>query len=347
MEVELRTSRIWLLCALAAGVVIGAWFVPSLLQVFFVLFAGVLFATFLTRVTVLLAQRTGLRYGAAYSIVIATLLLLFGGTVYYMGSQIANQVSKLVEAVSRASSEVGSRYELQGWWDQLGKLGRNGQASWAASQAVSTATSAAWSTLTVLGGAVLIAFLGFYFALQADRYREGFVALFHPRTRDRVRELLDRAATRLWRWTLGRLVGMVVIGGFSAVGLWAMGIPLAFTLGVLAGLLNFIPNVGPFIAGVPAVLLGLQQGTNVAVYVLVYYFFLQFVESYFLTPLIDQHQVSIPPGLMLSAQLLLGVLAGLLGLLLATPLTVLTVILVKELHVYGDDVSGAIEHRDA
>ena len=126
---------------------------------------------------------------------------------------------------------------------------------------------------------------------------------------------------------------MAVIGVCTGAGLWLLGIPLPLTLAVLAGIMNFVPNIGPIIAGVPAVLLGLQQGTNVALYVLLFYFLLQFAESYFLTPLIDQHQVSIPPGLMLSAQLVLGVIAGFLGLLLATPLTVLAMILVNDLVV--------------
>jgi predicted PurR-regulated permease PerM len=78
-----------------------------------------------------------------------------------------------------------------------------------------------------------------------------------------------------------------VIGVASTTGLWLMGIPLPVTLGVLAGLLNFVPNIGPIIAGVPAVLFGLQQGVDVALYVLAFYFLLQFAESYFLTPLID------------------------------------------------------------
>jgi len=333
MEAELRTSRSWLLIAAAIGVLIGAWFVPSLLQVFLVLFAGMLFGNFLTQLSARLARTVKLSYGAAYAIVIIALLILIGGTIYYMGSRIADQINKLLHELNQASSQVESKLKVQSWWQQLMRFGPDGQPSWAADKAVSTATSAAWLALSFAGSALLVGFLGFYFALQPHLYREGFLALFKRQARGQVRTILDQSATRLWWWCLGRLVGMTVIGVASSIGLWLLGVPLPITLGVLAGLLNFIPNIGPIIAGIPAVLLALQQGTNVAIYVLVFYFLLQFVESYFLTPLIDQHQVSIPPGLMLSAQLLLGVLAGFFGLLLATPLTVLAVILVNELHV--------------
>lgn len=336
MEVGLRANRVWLLIAGAAGLIVGAWFVPSLLRVFLILFAGMLLGNFLTQLSSRIAHLGNISYGAAYTIVICTVLIIVSGTMYYMGSQIADQVNEFLLELNEASTQVESQLQLQNWWKQLRGLEGEGQSAWAANKAVSTATTAAWSTLSVLGSALIIAFLGFYFALQPQVYREGFTKLFKRKSRDQVRTILDKAAVRLWRWVLGRLIGILVIGVASSIGLWLMGIPLPITLGVLAGLLNFIPNVGPIIAGIPAVLFGLQQGMYVAGYVLIFYFLLQFVESYFLTPFIDQHQVSIPPGLMLSAQLLLGVLAGFLGLLLATPLTVLAVILVNELHVEKD-----------
>jgi predicted PurR-regulated permease PerM len=333
MEVEVRTSRVWLLIAAAVGIVIGAWFVPSLLQVFLVIFAGMLFGNFLAQLSSVVMRAANIRYGAAYTIVIILLLAIVGGTMYYMGHRITFQVNILLEQLNQASSHVESQLGLQNWWQQFSRIAPQVRPAWAADKAVSTATSAAWSALNVVGGALLFAFLGFYFALQPQLYREGFLALFRPSARGRARTILEQSARRLWWWVLGRLIGMAVIGVATSIGLWLIGIPLAITLGVLAGLMNFVPNIGPIIAGIPAVLFGLQQGTNIAIYVLVFYFLLQFLESYFLTPFIDQHQVAIPPGLMLSTQLLLGVLAGFLGLLLATPLTVLAVILVNELHV--------------
>jgi predicted PurR-regulated permease PerM len=333
MEVEVRTSRVWLLIAAAVGILIGAWFVPSLLQVFLVIFAGMLFGNFLAQLTSVVMRAAKIRYGTAYTIVIVLLLAIVGGTMYYMGHRITFQVNILLEQLNQASSEVESQLGLQNGWQQFSRLAPQVRPAWAADKAVSTATSAAWSALNVVGGALLIAFLGFYFALQPHLYREGFLALFRRSARGRARTILEQSTMRLWWWVLGRLIGMAVIGVATSIGLWLIGIPLAITLGVLAGLMNFVPNIGPIIAGIPAVLFGLQQGTDMAIYVLVFYVFLQFLESYFLTPSIDQHQVAIPPGLMLSAQLLLGVLAGFLGLLLATPLTVLAVILVNELHV--------------
>jgi predicted PurR-regulated permease PerM len=323
-----QRGPIWIVAALAL-VVAGAWLVSYLFQALLVIFAGLLLGVFLAKLTSRVSTATGLRYGVAYGLVVAILAAVLGGSVYFMGNRIVNQVGQLADALTQASNDLSARLEQQDWWRRLSQLNR--ERSWLASGAVATAKIATLTTVSVAVTAALMMFLGLYFALQPQRYRDGFVSLFHEATQPRVRHVLDTAGNRLWRWMLGRLVGMVVIGTGSAAGLWLLGVPLPATLGALAGLLNVIPNFGPFLAGIPAVLLALQQGTNVAMYIFLYYFALQLLESYLLTPFIDQHQVSLPPGLTLSAQLLFGVLAGVLGLLLATPLTVVAVTLIQEL----------------
>jgi predicted PurR-regulated permease PerM len=126
---------------------------------------------------------------------------------------------------------------------------------------------------------------------------------------------------------------MAIIGIGSGVGLWVIGIPLPVTQGVLAGILNFVLNLGPLLSSVPPILFGLQQGGTTAFYVAGFYFVLQFVESYLVTPLINQRQVQLPPALTLSAQLLMGMTAGFLGLLLATPLCAVASVVTRELYV--------------
>jgi predicted PurR-regulated permease PerM len=327
-----RSERrpIWIVGALAL-LLAGAWLVSYLFQALLVIFAGLLLGVFLAKLTARVSSATGLRYGVAYGLVVAALAALLGGSFYFMGNRIANQVGQLADALTHASNDLTVRLEQQEWWRPLSQFNR--ERSWLASEAVATARVATLTTLSVAVTTALMMFLGLYFALQPERYRNGFMSLFDKTARTRVRHVLDTMGSRLWRWMLGRLVGMIVIGVGSTAGLWLLGVPLPATLGALAGLLNFIPNFGPFLAGIPAVLLALQQGTSVAFYVLLFYFGLQFLESYLLTPYIDQHQVSLPPGLTLSAQLLFGALAGVLGLLLATPLTVVLVTLVQELHV--------------
>ena len=142
----------------------------------------------------------------------------------------------------------------------------------------------------------------------------------------------------LWHWLGGRFGLMILNGGLTALGLWLLGVPLAPTLGLIAGLLNFVPNFGPWIAAVPAVLIAFLQSPQQALYVALLYLILQSIDAYLLTPLVDRKSVELPPVLTITAQVLLGLAFGFIGLLLASPLTAAAMILVQKLYV--EDVIG-------
>jgi predicted PurR-regulated permease PerM len=327
------TKRVWLVVAIVTAVTLALAALTSLLTGMLVLFAGALFGIFLNQASRGLAQLTSLPYGVALGIAVFVLLTLAGGTAYFMGSRISQQAVEFSTQFDQASEQLRARLEQQEWLQWLNRQAGRGRQSLVPSNILSKAGTTVLTAASVIGGVILVAFLGFYFALQPDKYHAGIVALFPPQARPRAVEVLHQIAKSLWWWCLGRLAAMVLIGIGSAVGLWIIGIPLPATLGVMAGLLNFIPNLGPLIASIPPLLFGLQQGAATALYVAGFYLVLQFVESYFVTPLIDQQQVNLPPALVLSAQLLAGMLAGLLGLLLATPLAAAIFILVREVYV--------------
>ncbi len=194
------------------------------------------------------------------------------------------------------------------------------------------------STLGIAANIVLVAFIGLYLAVAPGTYITGLLRLFPKQRRARMTGVLESVGETLRRWLVGRAILMVVNGVLTAVGLWLLGIPLALTLGVIAGLLNFVPNIGPIIAGVPAVLIAWTVGPMPALYVLLLYIALQSLDGYVLTPLIQQRTVSLAPALTMTAQLLFGVLAGTMGLLLATPLTAAAMVFVRKL--YLEDVLG-------
>jgi predicted PurR-regulated permease PerM len=133
------------------------------------------------------------------------------------------------------------------------------------------------------------------------------------------------------------------------IGMWALGLPIPITLGLISGTLTFIPNFGPILSAVPQILLALTQSPMLAVYVLAFHTGLQFIESYFVTPLIQQHQVRLPAVMIIMAQVLMGALTGILGLIFATPLFAAGMVLVKELYlrdVLGDDDAARFEGID-
>jgi predicted PurR-regulated permease PerM len=197
---------------------------------------------------------------------------------------------------------------------------------------VSQLTGLASSTFGAVINILVVFIIGIYLASQPDLYARGLHRLVPVGYRDRLGE--------------GRFGLMIINGALTALGLWILRVPLAFTLGVLTGTLNFIPNFGPWIAAIPAVLIAFMQGPRQGVSVAVLYLVLQSLDGYLLTPLVDRKSVELPPVLTITAQVLLGVPFGFVGILLASPLTAVAMILVKMLYVedlLGDRVLVEVE----
>ncbi len=325
------TRRIWIAASIVAIVVVGLWLFTSLFQSILILFAGIILAVFLTQLSHGLSSLTSLKYQHAFGIVVVTFLIVMFGGGYLMGNQIVEQIGKLSKELQSAGDYLLSRIDNNPQLKEM--VESNGRSSSMARQLFSTVQRTVSLTISALGGFFLFLFLGFYFAFQSQLYQGGIRLLFPDQIHDRYDEICDRLYQSLWKWMLGRLFSMVVITIGSIVGLYFLNIPVPITLGVLAGLLTFIPNFGPILAAIPPMLIGLQQGVDVSIYVAIYYTSLQFVESYLLTPFVAEHQVALPPVITLSCQLVFGTLAGVLGILLAEPLAVVTMILVQELYL--------------
>jgi predicted PurR-regulated permease PerM len=155
--------------------------------------------------------------------------------------------------------------------------------------------------------------------------------------------LLDALARTLRRWMLGRIASMTVVGCVTSLGLWLIGIPLALSLGMLAGALGFIPNIGPIVSSVPALLIAAAFGLPHVGYVIALYLGVNLIDGYVLTPWIQKRSVATPAALVLVAQLVFGALWGILGLMLAVPLLACLLVIVRKLYV--EDVLESSERR--
>jgi predicted PurR-regulated permease PerM len=180
---------------------------------------------------------------------------------------------------------------------------------------------------------VIILFVGLFIAFDPQTYVNGFLRLFRPAYRPQVEELLHDIAGSLKQWMLGRLIDMGVVGSLTVIGLWSLGIPLAISLSVIAALLTIIPNLGPILSVAPAFLVAFSQGFHMALYVVLLYIGVQTVESYLIIPFVQQKAVHIPPALLLIAQILFGLMAGTLGLIVAAPIVATLMVLVNRLYV--------------
>jgi predicted PurR-regulated permease PerM len=193
----------------------------------------------------------------------------------------------------------------------------------------------ATGTFGAVADAVIVLVVGLYFAAEPKLYRRGLIKLTPPSARHRIGAALDAVVAALKRWLLGQGVAMLAIGLMTGIGLWALGIPMALGLAILAGVLEFVPYIGPFLAAVPAVLIAFALSPLDALYVLLLYWGIQQVENWALVPLIQKWSVELPPALAILSLVIFGVLFGVPGIIVAAPLMIVVMILVQKLYIEG------------
>ena len=189
------------------------------------------------------------------------------------------------------------------------------------------------STLGVLAGVLIILFLAIYIGADPDLYHRGLMQLFPRRARDRAGEVFSAMAMVLRRWLVTQLIAMVVIGTVTTIVLLILDVKAAFALGILAGLLEFIPTVGPILSAVPAVAMGFLDSPEKALYVAIAFWAIQFAENHLLIPLLMKGGVDAPPVLTILSQALMAMVFGFLGLMCAVPILAATMVAVKMLYV--------------
>lgn len=328
--------RIWTVAGIAVSVLLVSalvWFgYPILLLVY----AGLLLALALSVPAGWLSRHSFLNQRGALVAVMVSLILLFAGFALKFSMSLTREINQLVQVLPESMSGL-EHWLRQSWLGDYAITQIERETSLAGvfrhwSPQVTTLFS---TTLGSLLNVAVVFFIGLFVAFEPSRYRQGLMRLVRPAWRARTSALLSDASHRLTWWLLGRLASMSVVGGLSGVGLWLLGVPMAFTLGLLAGLLSFIPYLGPVLSAVPALLVAFSQSPVAMLHVAVLYLVIQFLESYLITPLIQLEAVSIPPALLLVVQLWLGLFAGLVGLLMAEPLVVVGMVVVQRLYVEG------------
>jgi predicted PurR-regulated permease PerM len=205
------------------------------------------------------------------------------------------------------------------------------------------------STFAVFAGIILIVFLAIYIAAEPDVYHGGLMHLFPHHARKRAGEVLSAMATVLRKWLVTQLIAMLVIGTITTVILLLLDVKAAFALGAIAGLLEFVPTIGPLLSAIPAVAMGFLDSPDKALAVAIAYGAIQFLENHLLIPLLMKGGVNIPPALTVVSQALMALLFGFLGLMVAVPLLAAILVPVKMLYVegvVGDDMEVLPEEGD-
>jgi predicted PurR-regulated permease PerM len=206
------------------------------------------------------------------------------------------------------------------------------------------------STFAVFAGLLLIVFLAIYIGADPDLYHRGLMHLFPHHARKRAGEVLSAMALVLRKWLVTQLIAMFVIGTITTIVLLALNVKAAFALGALAGLLEFVPTIGPLLSAIPAVAMGFLDSPDKALAVAIAYGAIQFLENHILIPLLMKGGVNLPPALTIVSQALMALVFGFLGLMVAVPLVAAVIVPVKMLYVegvVGDDVTVLPEEEHA
>ncbi|PEN07008.1 AI-2E family transporter [Longimonas halophila] len=336
------TKRVLIAGATVLGFVLLALILQRVASVLLLIFAGILLAVFLDSLTSLVQARIGLARGWCLGLVVLLLGLAFAASGWFAGPPINDQINRLGERIPSAIERIQATVAQYEWVRSflLGPSG-SGQGISFSGQAMSFVAGGITNTIGALASGLVVLIIGLYAAATPSVYIDGAIRLLPPARRSRGREVVRALGKALRWWLLGRIASMAIVGALTAVGLWIAGIPLAFVLGLIAALLSFVPYIGPIASVVPAALVALADSPNKVLYVLVIYWAVQLLESYLITPLIQERAVSLPPAVLISAQVIIGILAGAIGVLMATPLAVVLIVLIQMLYVadtLGDSV---------
>ena len=327
---SLRPFVARLLTVLAVAVLaVAAWKLSDLLLL---LFGALLISLALRAGAESLARVTPMPAAWGVPVVMLLVLAVLAGAGWLTGDRVASQFVELARKLPAAAAGVEDWVDRQPWAEALLTMGTKGDAP---SGLLAKLGGLASSLLGGLGGLVVILIVAVYLAVDPHSYRHGIVLLFPVTMRGRTDLVLGELAVSLRNWLVGQAIAMVSIGALTTVGLALLGNPLALSLGLLAGLLEFIPFVGPFLAAVPAVLIALSVAPMDALWTVLLYLAIQQFEGQVVMPLIQLRMVALPPVVAVAATVGMGVLFGVPGVLFATPLVVVLLVLVRRVYVEG------------
>ncbi|MBI1179740.1 MAG: AI-2E family transporter [Alphaproteobacteria bacterium] len=312
------------------GLVAFALLLWELRRLLVLVFGAILVAVIFRALAAPLHRHARLPQGLALAIAIALLAAFVGGVSWMLGAQISQQVATILDKIGswqQIVASIGGHDLVEHVKEWVSHTLANG------GSAVSSVSTILFSLGNGLVDILVSLAAGIYLASQPEPYLRGFVKLFPRERRPLAEEVLDDAGRALRLWLLGQLVAMLVVGTLTGLGYWAIGLPSALTLGLLAGILEFIPLLGPLLAAIPALLLALSHSADLALWTLGLYIVVQQLEGHIITPLVQQYAVDVPAALLLFVILGGGVLFGAIWIILAAPLTVVGFVLVKRLYV--------------
>ncbi|MFP4008404.1 MAG: AI-2E family transporter [Spirulinaceae cyanobacterium] len=317
------------------GLLIALYILWQLQQLLLLIFCAVVLATALNRLVLWFQRRKLARNSAVWLTLIFCLLfaILF---VWLVIPPFFEQFQRLLELIPRAFKRLSLEIailenRLPPFVPDLPNLAQ------VTAQLPPLITNILGNFLTIFSTSfntllqfLLVLVLTLMMLFSPQPYRQGFLRLFPSFYRRRADYILTQSEIALGNWLSGMVINCLFIGIASGLGLWLLRVPLVLVHALLAGVLNFIPNIGPLLSAIFPVTIALLDDPWKIIAVLILYFAIQNIESYWLSPTVMANKVSLLPAVTLTAQIFFAKTFGLLGLMLALPLTVVAKTWIEE-----------------
>ncbi|MBA3237219.1 MAG: AI-2E family transporter [Parachlamydiaceae bacterium] len=269
-------------------VLLVAWYV---IDVLLLTFAGVLLAIFLRTLNNFLSKKGHLSDSVSMTLVLGGLITAIVLVIELIAPTISNQMEILFNEIpvawiklKQALSSSLNLKSIASIYEEINLHQFLPQAKNVLAQTVNFFST----TFGLVGSILVFLFIGISLAYDPNTYTQGFLKFIPLNKREKAKATLDSLATTLSWWLFGKILSMVIVGVLTSIGLWMLGVPLALTLGLLAAILTFIPNLGPILSAIPAILIAIVQSPTIALYVIILYVVIQTLESYILTPVIQK-----------------------------------------------------------
>ncbi len=330
-ELKFEAQRAFVWAAVIGTIMLAVYISQSLL----VIFGAMVAASIIDGGARLLGRILPIGRRLRVAIVLIAIAAFFYWLVNYAGDQISREAAELPQIIGTQLGVAFATLESNGF--QISQADVEAMIG-GLLNGVGTVTRAIGGILGGLTTLLLISIIGVYLAIEPQLYERGVAWMLPRGRRDEFFETASQMAQTLRRLMAGRLVGMVFEGIFTWALLAWYGVPMAALLGILTGLLAFIPNLGALVAGALMVLVGFSGGTDMGLYTIFVYFLVQTFDGYVVIPLIARKTVDLAPALVLGAQLIMGILFGILGLFLADPMMAMIKVALERRAERYDDI---------
>ena len=318
---EAQRAAVWL--GMGVAIILAWWLVQPLLLII----GGLVVSAMLDGGTRLLGRV--LPIGRSWRLLIVCLFVFgfLGWTMYFAGTQLGGQFETLRGVVMTQFAR------LSGWAQSLGVIPKGGSVDAISSQLMGSLgklTTAVGTALGAISSLAMILVIGIFVAVEPRLYERGVAWMLPMEKRAEFYRTSAKMGHTLRMLMFGRLLGMTVEGVGVGTMLWIAGVPMPALLGILTGLLAFLPNIGAIVSGALIVLVGFSAGFETGIWAIVIYVVVQTVDGYLIVPTIARRSVDLAPALVLGAQLLMGALFGIMGLALADPIVAMLKVMLEE-----------------